>query len=151
MCQPQMPTHPLLVAPTDSRSIDKNQLFVALRGPNFDGHEFVGAAETRGASAVMVDHHRSATPPALLVEDTRVSLGRLAGVWRDRFSLPIAAVTGSNGKTTVKEMLASILAVEGQSSRPRGISTTTSRAAHLDADWGREPLRGGRARRQPCW
>ena len=98
---------------TDSRSIDKSQLFVALRGPNFDGHEFVGAAETRGASAVMVDRHRSATPPALLVEDTRVSLGRLAGVWRDRFSLPIAAVTGSNGKTTVKEMLASILAVEG--------------------------------------
>lgn len=98
---------------TDSRSSDENQLFVALRGPNFDGHEFVDAATTRGAGAVMVDHPTSDALPELLVEDTRVSLGRLAGVWRDRFSLPIAAVTGSNGKTTVKEMLASILAVEG--------------------------------------
>ena len=105
---------------TDSRSIGEGQLFVALRGPNFDGHSFVSIACERGASALMVDHHTLAAPPALLVKDTRESLGRLAGVWRDRFSLPVAAVTGSNGKTTVKEMLASILEVDGPVLKTRG-------------------------------
>lgn len=98
---------------TDSRAIDGGELFVALRGPHFDGHTFVSVASERGAHAVMVDHATASAQPALLVDDTRESLGRLASAWRGRFSLPIAAVTGSNGKTTVKEMLASILRVEG--------------------------------------
>lgn len=105
---------------TDSRSIDKDQLFVALRGPNFDGHSFLHTAIERGASGVMVDHATPSVSPALLVKDTRQSLGRLAGIWRDQFDLPIAAVTGSNGKTTVKEMLASILEVEGPVLKTQG-------------------------------
>ena len=105
---------------TDSRSIDKNELFVALRGPNFDGHCFLDSAIERGASAVMVDQSAPAAIPALTVKNTRQSLGHLAGVWRDQFDLPIAAVTGSNGKTTVKEMLASILGVRGSVLKTQG-------------------------------
>ena len=105
---------------TDTRSLESGQLFVALRGPNFDGHAFVESALTSGASAVMVDKDIAGDASALLVDDTRAALGRLASVWRARFSLPLAAVTGSNGKTTVKEMLASILGVEGSVLSTRG-------------------------------
>ena len=64
---------------TDSRSTNEGELFVALRGPNFDGHAFVAAAGARGSSAVMIDHQTASTVPALVVKDTRESLGRLAG------------------------------------------------------------------------
>lgn len=106
---------------TDTRQLESGQLFVALRGPNFDGHEFLESAREGGAAAAMVD----AEPiveilPALRVKDTRVALGELAAHWRQRFSLPLVGVTGSNGKTTVKEMLASIFAIEGEVLATRG-------------------------------
>jgi UDP-N-acetylmuramoyl-tripeptide--D-alanyl-D-alanine ligase len=98
---------------TDSRTIARGALFVALRGERFDGHRFLDAARERGAAAAMVDEDSTPTArtelPLLVVDDTRVELGRLAGHWRGRFGIPLIAVTGSNGKTTVKEMIAAIL------------------------------------------
>jgi UDP-N-acetylmuramoyl-tripeptide--D-alanyl-D-alanine ligase len=99
---------------TDSRSIAAGELFVALRGENFDGHEYVAAAQMRGAVAAIVaadaaESLRALGLPLLQVAETRLSLGALAADWRSRFTLPMIAVTGSNGKTTTKEMIASIL------------------------------------------
>jgi UDP-N-acetylmuramoyl-tripeptide--D-alanyl-D-alanine ligase len=96
---------------TDSRSIKEGDLFVALRGENFDGHDFLKSAAAAKAAAVMVDsRYRGEYPaPALVVDDTRRSLGDLARYWRARFSPALVAIAGSNGKTTVKEMLAAIL------------------------------------------
>jgi UDP-N-acetylmuramoyl-tripeptide--D-alanyl-D-alanine ligase len=94
---------------TDSRTLEREQLFVALQGPNHDGHEHVGEAGRRGAAAAMVSRAVDSPLPMIRVADTLEALGRLAGVWRDRFELPVIGVTGSNGKTTVKEMLAAIL------------------------------------------
>lgn len=96
---------------TDSRSLDAGQLFVALRGEQFDAHEFVAQAAVRGAAAVMVERPVAGLrKPVLRVPDTRRALGELARGWRRRFDPVLIAVTGSNGKTTVKEMLAAILA-----------------------------------------
>ena len=96
---------------TDSRNIGRGALFVALRGERFDGHEFLGAAASRGAAAALVDRKfAGAFPlPVVIVEDTKAALGELARRWRERFSPVLIAVTGSNGKTTVKEMVAAIL------------------------------------------
>jgi len=96
---------------TDSRSIKAGDLFVALRGERFDGHDFLGTAAAAGAAAAMIDRgHRGEPPvPSIVVDDTRRSLGDLARYWRARFAPALVAVTGSNGKTTVKEMLAAIL------------------------------------------
>lgn len=99
---------------TDSRAVGAGQLFVALRGEYFDGHDFVAAAVERGAAAVMVaadvaDSLAAKAPALLVVDDTRLALGRLAAAWRARFAIPVIGVTGSNGKTTNKEMIASIL------------------------------------------
>lgn len=94
---------------TDTRTLAAGNLFVALRGPNFDGHEYLGQAQQKGAAAAAVSHVSAAGLPQLEVEDTRLALGELAAHWRRQFDLPLVAVTGSNGKTTVKEMLAAIL------------------------------------------
>ncbi|MFH1604214.1 MAG: UDP-N-acetylmuramoyl-tripeptide--D-alanyl-D-alanine ligase [Pseudomonadota bacterium] len=100
---------------SDSRTVGAGALFVALRGDRFDGHEYIAAARARGAVAAMVDRTAPADSgvaplPLLIVDDTRLGLGRLAAYWRRKFKLPLIAVTGSNGKTTVKEMIACILA-----------------------------------------
>ena len=96
---------------TDSRSLKAGDLFVALRGDRFDGHDFLGTAAQARAAAAMVDrrYHGEYALPALVVDDTRRSLGDLARYWRARFAPALVAITGSNGKTTVKEMLAAIL------------------------------------------
>ena len=96
---------------TDTRALKPGELFVALRGERFDGHDFLAAAARAGAAAAVVDR-RCSGPfplPAVIVEDTRRALGDLARHWRARFSPALVAITGSNGKTTVKEMLAAIL------------------------------------------
>ncbi|MBN3764809.1 UDP-N-acetylmuramoyl-tripeptide--D-alanyl-D-alanine ligase [Burkholderia sp. Ac-20365] len=105
---------------TDSRSCGPGDLFVALKGDRFDAHDFLGDVAARNVSAVLA----SRTPdnfnvPALRVTgDTRVALGALANGWRRRFDMPLVAVTGSNGKTTVKEMISSIFAAAvGESAR----------------------------------
>lgn len=94
---------------TDTRTLTEGNLFVALEGPNFDGHDFIDQARRQGAVAAAVSRLIDDQIPQLEVKDTRLALGALAAHWRSRFSLPLIAVTGSNGKTTVKEMLASIL------------------------------------------
>lgn len=105
---------------TDTRTLHGSELFIALRGPNFDGHEFVSQAMARGAAAIMVDHELAMDIPQLIVKDTRLAMGQLARVWRERFNIPVLAVTGSNGKTTVKEMLASIMSSLGDVHATRG-------------------------------
>lgn len=99
---------------SDSRAIAPGDLFVALRGENFDGAKFVAGAAKSGAVAALVNrgseiNSQESGIPLLLVEDTRLALGWLAAHWRAQLAVPMVAVTGSNGKTTVKEMLASIL------------------------------------------
>lgn len=101
---------------TDSRQIKKGQLFVALKGENFDGHDFAVQAIEQGAAAVLVSNANVGTEPVLVVDDTCKALGELAAYWRSKFDMPLAAITGSNGKTTVKEMLASILRVASKNS-----------------------------------
>ncbi|WP_017879198.1 UDP-N-acetylmuramoyl-tripeptide--D-alanyl-D-alanine ligase [Janthinobacterium sp. CG3] len=96
---------------TDSRKVRAGALFVALRGDSFDAHDFLAQVAGQGAAAVVVERLPAGwTLPAVVVPDTLVALGRIANLWRRQFALPVIGVTGSNGKTTVKEMLASILA-----------------------------------------
>ena len=95
---------------TDSRDVPPRSLFVALDGDRFDGHAFVDDVATRGADAALVARGRASPAlPCIAVGDTRRALGDLAAGWRARFRLPLIAVTGSNGKTTTKEMIAAIL------------------------------------------
>ena len=98
---------------TDSRSLKKGELFVALHGPSFDGHDYLTMAEKAGAVAVMIDKEVDTSLPTLQVKNTQQALGNLAAMWRAHFNIPVVAITGSNGKTTVKEMLSSILSRRG--------------------------------------
>jgi UDP-N-acetylmuramoyl-tripeptide--D-alanyl-D-alanine ligase len=95
---------------TDSRTCGAGDLFVALKGDRFDAHDFLGDVAARNVSAVLATHTpEHFTVPVLKVTgDTRVALGALANGWRRKFDMPLVAVTGSNGKTTVKEMISSI-------------------------------------------
>jgi UDP-N-acetylmuramoyl-tripeptide--D-alanyl-D-alanine ligase len=95
---------------TDSRAVARGQLYVALRGARFDGHDFVAEAAARGAAAVLVARRVACAVPQYLVPDTRAGYQALSRCHRERFSVPVAAITGTNGKTTVKEMTACILA-----------------------------------------
>ncbi len=118
---------------TDTRQLPPGCLFVALRGPRFDGHAFVDQAMRLGAAAVMVEaaHVAPLTAHATLhVADTRLALGRLAAWRRARMPARLAAITGSNGKTTVKEMLAAILAEEV------GADAVLATAGNLNNDIG---------------
>ena len=107
---------PFNAVSSDSRAITPGDLFVALKGENFDGSDFIQSALSRGAVAALVDEEqalrcKSLEPCTLLIapHSSRLALGKLAAHWRAQFTLPVVAITGSNGKTTVKEMLASIL------------------------------------------
>jgi len=102
---------PLAGVSTDTRGIGPGQLFIALRGDRFDAHDFLAQAAENGAAAFMVADADKlpAGASAVVVDDTRLALGRLAAAWRAGFTLPVIAVTGSNGKTTTKEMIAAIL------------------------------------------
>ena len=104
----------------DTRNLTAGSLYVAIRGERFDGHAFLDQAQNAGAVAAMVDQVCNHTLPQLVVGDTRNGLGRLAGAWRHQFKGKIVGVTGSNGKTTVKEMIAAILAKRGEVLATRG-------------------------------
>ena len=110
---------------TDTRTLRQGNLFLALAGERFDGHDYLGAAAERGASGLLIrrsasDKLRTLTKdlPAIGVPDTLRALGDIAHHWRKRFPIPVAAITGSSGKTTTKEMLSSI------SSRSRRVLKT---------------------------
>ena len=95
---------------SDTRTLQQGDLFVALRGEYFDAHQFLDQAQARGACAALAEHGLSKNGlPGLQVSNTKEALGDLAAAWRQRLTLPLIAVTGSNGKTTVTQMLASIL------------------------------------------
>jgi UDP-N-acetylmuramoyl-tripeptide--D-alanyl-D-alanine ligase len=95
---------------SDTRTLQGGDLFVALRGERFDAHDFLPQARVSGAVAALAEHgHVAAGLPGLQVADSRQALGTLAAAWRRRFDLPLIAVTGSNGKTTVTQMVAAIL------------------------------------------
>lgn len=95
---------------TDSRSVGAGNLFVALRGERFDAHDFLPQVAQHEVAAVVAEAvPQGLTVPALIVPDTRVALGQIAHYWRQQFKMPLIGVTGSNGKTTVKEMIAAIL------------------------------------------
>ncbi|MEW8506276.1 MAG: UDP-N-acetylmuramoyl-tripeptide--D-alanyl-D-alanine ligase [Candidatus Thiodiazotropha sp.] len=99
---------------TDSRTLKDRDLYVALKGPHFDGHDFIAQAVAKGAVAAMVSQAQDPEIPQLQVADTRLGLGRLAAIWREVFPVPLIAITGSNGKTTVKELLAAMLRQKGR-------------------------------------
>ena len=95
---------------TDTRTLCAGDLFVAIRGEKFDAHDFLPQAAAQGAVAAVATHGLAAAGvPGLEVADTRLALGQLAAAWRAQFEVPLIAVTGSNGKTTVTQMIASIL------------------------------------------
>ena len=94
---------------TDTRQLLPGQLFVAIRGPHFDGNDFVAEAAAKGAVAAVVTHPLDVAITQIVVADCQRAYGQLAAAWRARFRCPVVAVTGSNGKTTVKEMIAAIL------------------------------------------
>ncbi len=109
---------------TDSRTVAKGELFVALRGENFDGNRFVARAFRRGAAAAIVDSRAgragAGKKPVIVVRDGVKALGALASMYRKKFSLPVIAVAGSNGKTTAKEMIAAVLSKKFRVLRTRG-------------------------------
>lgn len=107
----------------DSRTLSVGEAFFAIKGHRLDGHAFLSDAAARGASCLVVHHlpdELPATAPVALVDDTTRALGRLAAFHRSRFDLPVVAVTGSNGKTTTKEMLGAVLAIRGTVLKPDG-------------------------------
>ncbi len=117
---------PVVRVHTDTRTLQSGDLFLALRGERFDAHDFLPQAAQAGAVAVLIENGAECDGlPAIRVSDTRAALGRLAAGWRARFDLPLIAVTGSNGKTTVTQMIAAILrAWQASLNRPDGALAT---------------------------
>ena len=105
---------------TDSRTVNPGELFVALSGPRFDGEEYVAAAVARGAAGAVVRTRQASARSQILVDDTLAALARGAHAWREGFSIPVVGVAGSNGKTTVKELISCILSLAGPCLSTRG-------------------------------
>ncbi len=118
----------------DTRTLQPGDLYIAIDGDRFDGHDYCRAAAEKGASGLLVHKDIESDLPQLKVDDTRIALGLLAKMWAERFQVPTVAVTGSNGKTTVKEMIAAILgqlgpvlATEGNFNNDIGVPLTLLR------------------------
>jgi len=119
---------------TDTRSLSAGDLFVALKGPNFDGADYLDAAARLGAVAAVVTRLRESDLPQIVVDDTYEALGKLGSAWRDGFELDVVGLTGSNGKTTLKELISGILqrvgptlATEGNFNNHIGVPLMLSR------------------------
>jgi UDP-N-acetylmuramoyl-tripeptide--D-alanyl-D-alanine ligase len=119
---------------TDSRALRPNQVFLALKGPNFDGHRFIEQAVACGCSAVIVNKPQTINIPQIVVADTRIALGQIAALVKARLAPKTVGITGSSGKTTVKEMVAAILsrlgkvlATEGNFNNDIGVPLTLLR------------------------
>lgn len=98
----------------DTRTLSPGDVYLAISGEQFDGHDFIDQAQQNGAIAVIVARKMQTDLPQIIVKDTRIALAELAGALRAKLPLKVCAITGSNGKTTVKEMIAAILAVNSQ-------------------------------------
>lgn len=105
---------------TDTRTIAPGALFIALQGPNFDGHDYVAQAKAAQAVGIMVEHKLATSLPQIIVPDTLFALQNLAHQWRNKLAARVVAVTGSNGKTTTKELIAKILAQVGSTAATKG-------------------------------
>jgi len=105
---------------SDSRTLTPGQLFLALRGPHFNGNDFVAAALALGAAGAVVDAAQPVALAQIVVRDTQAALTRAARAWRAAFTGPLVGVAGSNGKTTAKEMTAAILSEAGSCLATRG-------------------------------
>ena len=104
----------------DTRKLGTGELFIAIKGENFDGHDFLPQAEKLGAAGALVERRRTVPLSQVVVKDARKALGAYAAAWRRRFDIPLIGVTGSSGKTTLKEMIASILKQRGATLATRG-------------------------------
>ncbi|MGK7885730.1 MAG: UDP-N-acetylmuramoyl-tripeptide--D-alanyl-D-alanine ligase, partial [Crocosphaera sp.] len=102
---------------TDSRTIQENDIFIALKGDKFDGHLFIDDVISKGAIAVIVNHEVSVQStkkiPQIVVKDTLSAYQKIANWWRNQVQIPIVSITGSVGKTTTKEIIAAVLGVYG--------------------------------------
>jgi len=98
---------------TDTRTVAAGDVYFCLRGDNFDGHNFAQDAIDKGAMAVVCEKDLQVNVPQLIVADTRRAFGQFAMLWREQFAKPVIGVTGSNGKTTVKQLLGSIFSQAG--------------------------------------
>lgn len=105
---------------TDTRTIEPGDLFVALKGPNFNGHDYVKQAAEAGAVALLVSEEVLTSLPVIRVENTLNALGKLGAAWKNQYPVKTMAITGSCGKTTVKEMAAAILSLKGETLATRG-------------------------------
>jgi UDP-N-acetylmuramoyl-tripeptide--D-alanyl-D-alanine ligase len=121
---------------TDTRKLTSGSLFVAIPGDRFDGNDFVGEAQAKGAAGALVSRLASSPLPQIEVRDSRRALGAMGHSWRASFSIPVVAVTGSSGKTTAKELVAAILGVsrsvcvtEGNLNNDIGVPLTLMRLA----------------------
>jgi len=104
----------------DSRKVQMGCLFIAIKGENFDGHDFINLAIQNGAHAVMSHKNIECDVPVIMVEDTSKALLDLAGYYRSRFDIPVVALTGSVGKTTTKEMISEVMCVKYKTLKTQG-------------------------------
>lgn len=104
----------------DTRSLQPGDLYVAIKGSRFDGNEFIAEAVAAGACAAIVERYTDCPVPQLRVDDGRIALGRLGTAWRERWQGRIVGITGSNGKTTVKEMVAAVLETAAPTLKTQG-------------------------------
>jgi len=118
----------------DTRTLQEGDLYIAIEGDRYDGHDYCRAAAEKGASGLLVHSNVDSDLPQLKVDDTRIALGQLSKMWAERYQVPTVAVTGSNGKTTVKEMIAAmlsqlgpVLATEGNFNNDIGVPLTLLR------------------------
>lgn len=115
----------------DTRTLAAGNLFVAIKGEHVDGHQFLAEAQKQGAAAALVTQKIDIDLPQLIVTDVIQALGQLATYWRQQFNLPIAAITGSNGKTTLKNMMASIMAAACGGDESKVLATQGTLNNHL--------------------
>lgn len=115
----------------DTRTLRPGNLFVALKGSRMDGHAYLEEARRQGAKAALVTHVTDCALPQLLVNDTAAAMGELAMYWRNQFDIPVIAITGSNGKTTLKNMISSILIAACHNNESQVLATQGTLNNHL--------------------
>lgn len=115
----------------DTRALKAGNLFVAIPGAKVDGHDFVNDAQQRGAAAALVSRPVDTTLPLLMVDDVVDAMGKLGAHWRNQFDIPFIAVTGSNGKTTLKNMITSIMLAACNNNESRVLATIGTLNNHL--------------------
>jgi UDP-N-acetylmuramoyl-tripeptide--D-alanyl-D-alanine ligase len=115
----------------DSRTLQPGNLFIAIPGERADGHDFIEEANKKGAAAALVTRRVDSSLPQIEVDDIIAALGQLGAAWRSQFTIPIVAVTGSNGKTTLKNMIAAIMTAACQGDATKVLATQGTLNNHL--------------------